>query len=1168
MAIESFNAALTELKKGINLLEASAGTGKTYTIAMLVLRFVVEKNLGIEQLLVVTFTKAATEELKNRIRARLTEAKQLIYDDNNDINNDICQWLTNLSIEPKIIKYRLNTALLNIDQAAIFTIHGFCQRILTEYALESRQLFDFELTTDSHSIKQRCADDYWRKQLYPRTALQVSLLTSSYNTPEDLLASIADLSLLTKTVPKTMDLDNLLAITAHLISQARIQFENNYHILKISFKDNKFKQSYVDNFEELAKKLNSWLKGNNLLLPEANCLNLLTKQGITLALNGNKFRKTKLETSEERKASYITTLGLDNEAFNQLITAIKTLTLHFRLGLADDLQKSVNTYLQQLNQLTFDDLISRLSTALVNDKQQLLTKALQQRFKVALIDEFQDTDNQQWTIFKLLFSVTTHYLYLIGDPKQAIYKFRGADIFSYFSAKDKAQHSFTLANNWRSHPQLVTAVNSLFSRNKAFLFKKLPFNHVNPALTSSTGEIQYQSKPIAPMMLWQLAKSDSNTGDWTAGKAATEIKVAVINEVVNLLTDDYILKHNNSHSKLAPKAIAILVRSNRQARDYQFALQQRGIPAVLNSIESVFESPQAFELYQLLKAIVMTADIGCLKQALTLDWFGLHGQDFYNLTNNETELDNWVSRFSDYHLLWQQQGLMVMLLRLLAQEKVHNHLSVLPLAERILTNLYHLIELLQQVIIDQHLGMHKTLDYLANIIQQANNSDEQQLRLESDDDAVIIITIHRAKGLEYQIVFCPFLWQSNEFLSKEQELIKCHINDKIIADLGSDDFEKHRLQALEEQLAEDLRVLYVALTRAKYRCYIIWANVRTKLTPNNSALAYLMTFGGDDFSSQQQKLQDFSYQQTKAFDYQLLESKQELSGYYQTGKPLINLAVKSKKSYRESYWQISSYTALATLTKEELFELPEDDKPQKLEITLKDEPLALPKGSQTGNVIHSLLEFNNFKKLADLEIDISQQRDKTCLRYGLTLEQPELINQLLQSVVSTPLAVDDDNFCLKNLNHWQCIKEMPFYLTVKLFNVNKFNQLLKNCPSYQPLNEKQLEGYLTGFIDLICEYKGRYYVMDYKSNYLLDYGTENLVKAMREHNYGLQYWLYSLVLHFFLQERLENYNYQQHFGGVRYLFVRGMFTEQALSGVYETCPDLETLNALADIIQN
>ena len=1168
MNIDKFNSITSELKTGINLIEASAGTGKTYTIAMLVSRFIVEKGLNIEQLLVVTFTKAATEELKDRIRARLAEVKYAVYGKRNNIDASIITWLKNLDIDEEIIKKRLEAALLNIDRAGIFTIHGFCQRILTEHALESGQLFDFELTADIQVIKQHCTDDYWRKQLYLRKLLQVSLLTARYKTPEDLLKSITGLSLSDVVFPKAENLDDLLNKALKLIEQGRADFENCRNTLVNVFADEKFKGKWLDSFEEQTTELYQWLSGNNLTLPHTEVLNLLSNQGLMDALNGAKFRKNKQQNSEERKSEYIFSLQLPNDSFNQLAEIIERINLHFRLGLIEELKNTVDVYLQQLNQLSFDDLISRLALALKHDEQQLLTTVLQQRFSVGLIDEFQDTDDKQWEIFSSLFANSKQYMYLIGDPKQAIYKFRGADIFSYFTARDSAQHHFTLAYNWRSHPRLVDAVNKLFARDQALLFENLPFHDVDAARKTTDGEVYYQQQAIAPMMLWQLEESESSNGYWTAGKAAKEIQIAVVNEILNLLNTEFTLNSDSENSRLKPKDIAILVRSNRQAQEYQAILQRQGVPAVLNSIESVFASAQAFELYQLLQAIESTGNIQRLKQALTLDWFGMDGQSFYILMNDESQLDNWVSRFSEYHFLWQKYGIMTMMSRLLEHEKVYVHLSKLPLAERILSNLHHLLELLQQVATEQHLGMQKMLEYFANAIQEAENgsSEEQQLRLESDEEAVKIVTMHRSKGLEYSVVFCPFLWQSNERLRTEKELVKCHTEAGMVADLGSIDFESHRQLALQEQLAEDLRILYVALTRAKYRCYIAWANVRSSLIANHSALAYLMDFQDEEFAVQQQKLQSFAVNWSESFSYQLLDKDKKINGTYKLQQQLIDCKVRHRQRNLETIWQMSSYTALAALSIDETSDLPED-KAQENDLTIHNEALTLelPKGSHTGNVIHSLLEFNSFNKLADAEYDISLQRERTCQRYGLTLEQPYIIDSLLQTVVSTPLAVDDENFCLKNLEYWQCIKEMPFYLRAKTVDTTLINQLLEHCVAFKPLTAQQLAGYLTGFIDLICEYNGRYYVMDYKTNHLPDYNSKTMIAAMREHNYGLQYWLYSLVLHLYLQNRLPNYHYEQHFGGVRYLFVRGMQSEKSLSGVYVDMPDLETLEALTAV---
>jgi exodeoxyribonuclease V beta subunit len=511
---------------------------------------------------------------------------------------------------------------------------------------------------------------------------------------------------------------------------------------------------------------------------------------------------------------------------------------------------------------------------------------------------------------------------------------------------------------------------------------------------------------------------------------------------------------------------------------------------------------------------------------------------------------------------------MAMMQKLFANEKVFKTLSASPIAERLLTNLYHLIELLQQEAEQQHLGVHKTLAYLRQAINNPDSGDAEarQLRLESDAQAVKIVTMHRSKGLEYDVVFCPVLWQSNAYLNTEQELIVCHQNGKMLTDLGSANFEEHRLQALNEQLAEDLRVFYVAVTRAKYRLYLAWANVRSKDNPNNSAMAYLFDFAADSFADQQAKLHSFAQEQPDIFAYQLLETPNETGERYQNRQTDVQLSFRQRTRSFYSDWTMSSYTALAALSVESAPEMPMDKAQEVEEIISKEEAiLALPKGSHTGNVIHNLLEFNSFQNLANPDYNIIEQREKTCARFGLKLEQPEIINQLLQAVVNTPLSVDDENFCLKNMEAWKCLKEMPFYLSVNALKINHINALLQDCPAFAPLNEKQLSGFLTGFIDLICEYQGRFYVMDYKTNWLENYQAQNLTSAMREHNYGLQYWLYSVVLDLYLQNRLPNYAYEQHFGGVRYLFVRGMQPDVPMSGVYADKPDLQLLRALGNV---
>jgi exodeoxyribonuclease V beta subunit len=1168
-----FDTVQTELLKGVNLIEASAGTGKTYAIAMLVLRFVVEHGMTIDKVLVVTFSRAATEELKDRVRERLVEAKRALDEHTANMDCHIVDWLANLKIEPGLIKQRLVVALLDIDRTGIFTIHGFCQRVLREHALESGQLFDAELTDDLSVIKQACADDFWRRQIYNRSAWEAAVLTAHFKTPDQLLASIDFIASHVSVYPAVESLDAALQELQRLADLARNELEHCAKSVRDSFAGQKFKTSYSDTFELEYDSLRNWLQGNTARIPGSEAFQLFTENGLNEALHGNKFRASKAETSDQRKSIYLAGLGINTRAFDELARAFKHVTLVFRRTLLENLRVELDKRLQQLNVMSFDNLITRLAEALKGEKGMLLKTELQQRFKVALIDEFQDTDYSQWFIFSSLFAASSQYLYLIGDPKQAIYKFRGADIYSYLDAQKQAEHQFTLGKNWRSHPQLVDAVNALFQRKQAFLLEDLSFNDVQPARSATDGEIYNKGQTIAPMMIWQLPESDNKTGYWTAGKASEAISYAVINEIVDLLTHDYTLQPANR--ELQPKDVAILVRTNKQARDYQTALHLVGVPSVLNNTESVFASQEAIDLHVLLQAVANPGDSGLLKQALTLGWFPLDGQALYQLSNNETTLDAWMSRFLSYYQDWQKTGLMTMMQHLLAKEKIRPNISKTVMAERQLTNLHHLIELVQQAAIDEHLGINKTLDWLRTAITKASSTEDQQLRLESDDDAVKIITMHRSKGLEYAVVFCPCLWQRSNRLKSEQQLIKCHVDGRMIVDLGSEDFELRRVQALKEELAEDLRIFYVAVTRAKYRCYIVWADVRSEHTSNDSAMAWLLELANADFCRQQAILQAFKDQAEQAFEYRLLDVPGSQAEALPRSKApawkretVAQTEFQAKKRRRSLYtsWQMSSYTALSALSQQDAPELPEDKAREQQVIPAKQytesSATELPRGAHTGNVVHELLEKCAFIDLAKRK-DISAQRDKACQCYGLKPVQPDMIDTLLQTVVITPLSDEDSSFCLMNVEENKCLKEMPFYLSMQPMDAVQINQILQETATFLSLDSKLMCGYLTGFIDLICEYKGLYYVMDYKTNSLPDYQNETLTLAMREHNYGLQYWIYTVVLHRYLQLRLPGYDYETHFGGVRYLFVRGMQPDEAMSGVYQDRPDLLRVEALA-----
>ena len=1176
MQAEDFNPVSSQLNKGINLIEASAGTGKTYTIAMLVLRLVVELDVAIDKILVVTFTKAATEELKDRIRRRLTQAKKLLLNQARDNDLTLDCWLKQLDLPANIIEHRLNLALLDIDQAGIFTIHAFCQRVLNEHALTSGQLFDADLTSDITSIKQTCADDFWRLEIQNRPVWQTGILTREFKSPDALLNSIPTVPEDSKIFPECTDLESALTEFRLAAEHAEATLADTVEKLSPFLETSHFNSAFKNMLLEVSNQLASEYENADYRSAELDHYFSFTRENLLNALNGNQFRTNKNQSSEGRKAGFLQELNLDTSPFDNLHKASRHVDIALRTKLITYLRTKLEKELERMKVWSFDSLISHLVRALRDDHDGHLVNELLQRYSAALIDEFQDTDNHQWHIFSSIFAVPSHYLLLVGDPKQAIYRFRGADIYSYLAAQKHAQQQFTLRRNWRSHPDLVSGINRLFQRNGVFILLDISFKPSEAAMTAQDGSLYHDGTALTPLMLWQLPESDSKSGYWQPNRndAAELIAVSVVNEIVNLLTGDFKLQPQNR--KLHPQDIAILVRTNKQAKEYQEALRFAGVPSVLTSTEPVFGTEEACNLYKLLVAVANPSDPGLLGQALALNWFGYNGAELYRALNHELEMDQYLSRFSAYHHLWQEKGLMLMMQTLCAQENITTVLAGSQTAERILTNVQHLLELLQQAVIDGNLGIHKTLCYLKNEIARAQTGntsiDNQQLRLESDADAVKIITMHRAKGLEFPVVFCPCLWQSAKNSSLQNNVVICHQPEdgtdggyRTIADFGSSDYNLHNEQAQFEANAEEIRLAYVAVTRAKFRCYIAWADSRTEKEPNASSFGWLLDLARHDFSGQQKLLLELTWQHPASFTYLLLDKTASVTGWY---KGLLNPSnLQTKKRHRSLYtsWQMSSYTALSQLSLTEVPELPAD-KADEHGFIAAEINQSLPAGAHTGNVIHELLETIAFADLASKR-DISVLRDKTCQYYNLDLAKPEIIDELLYKTVSTPLSETDSSFCLKNISSRQCLKEMPFYLGLSTFSTLEINRILQTQPVFQELSYKQMSGFLTGFIDLICVYQGRYYVMDYKTNTLPNYQIGTLMNAMREHNYGLQYWLYCVVLHQYLKNRQTDYDYDQHFGGVRYLFVRGMDPTIPMSGVFHDYPDFALIEALSALFK-
>jgi exodeoxyribonuclease V beta subunit len=1168
---ETFDAARAVLRRGVNVVEASAGTGKTYAIAMLVLRFVVEHHVLVDELLVVSYTRAATDELRSRIRSRLLDARDILVK-GAEAGHDatLRAYMEGLSHKERSRK-RLELAILDMDRAAIFTIHGFCQRMLQEQALESGQLFDMELTADTSQIRKDLVADYWRSHFYELPEFHCSLFLDHFATPDALHATVKGVGADDAVEPTpTHSLTESLALVDTHLEPLRdwwrdesLALEEKLHT---AMDGGMFKKGFVDGFHEWWQGCEQFLGGDGLSLPPG--LAMLGEQGLRAMLNGSKLR------GDVKKNDFLLILGLPRGVLGAFLEAAEAAVLAMRCGLVRELQSGLRSRLLERGLFSFDDLILSLAQALEGPRREELQRVLASRFKVALIDEFQDTDSAQYRIFSSLFATgkKSHFLYLIGDPKQAIYRFRGADIASYFQARNGADFLLGLVKNYRSNPQLVRAVNSLFLHREggdSFVSSEICYEEVAAAKSAEYLQLQRDGEAQAAMVYCTVELPDDAKA-WTSGRLQERLETSVVHEITELLATMSLVGDKGGLGPVVPADIAILVRSNKQAESFQQALSLAGVPAVVFAKKTVFETRECADLLLVLEAVAMPGDLRCLSAALSCCWFGLDGPKLHAVLQDEKELDSWIERFHDYGELWQHKGFLAMMNHLLSCESVFETLCATPLAERQIANIQHLSQLLQEE--ESGEGLHQTalLHFLSSRMESADSHEEAQLRLESDKEAVKVLTMHAVKGLEYPIVFCPGLWSRPAFLKAEKDCVSFHDDTgHRVSDIGSAHFAERHQEALREELAEETRLLYVAVTRASSRCYVYWANVqggRFAMATKDSALAWVLSLEGcTEFSEQEACLQGLA--DGTSVEVRCITAEADVSVRSKVAQQPLPEGLDCLQFSRqdlEGHWLMTSYSALAGGGHVPFVAEPlegADDLHSK-----SPRIHSLPMGAGLGNVVHGLLEDYPFSVLG-ADADYMEECQAQCRRFGVTAESESLM-ALLRDVTRTTLLGADGRklFSLMDLAAGDVLKEMPFYFHLRKGTTAEVNEALQDSPVVQNIQERALQGYLIGFIDLVCRHQGKYYVMDYKTNFLGEtlghYSKTRLPAAMHGHNYGLQYWIYTLVLHRYLMATLPDYSYEQDFGGVFYLFARGMNPNLPGNGQYFHRPDITILDKL------
>jgi exodeoxyribonuclease V beta subunit len=1170
--------------QGLNLVEASAGTGKTHTLTTLYLRLLLEREMEPNAILVMTYTKAATAELKQRIRGRLTALRRGLQTDTFD--DQILAELAAAQQEPERAVRLLDLALAGFDQAAIFTIHGFCQRTLSDHAFETGQAFRMELVPDQSATLQEVVDDFWRREIDCLPALFLQAFRRQIPGPDQLLVQLhvtlgkPYLQVRSATWP-----EGLAALEEEALAlrdQVRELWLKDYHEIESLLSDTQILKGNLyrpDWVKRWCRELDGWLLDS----PYATAFD-----------KADRFTPARIEGAVKKGRTPPSHPFFN--LFEDYLKLVDRCASAFRKGQVsllhrcyDDLIAELPRRQAQAGEWSYDDLLLELHKALAGAAGGRLAALLRRRYPAALVDEFQDTDPVQYEILNTLYGGSDQPLFLVGDPKQAIYSFRGADLFAYLRARrELVTEHHRLDTNWRSSASLVMAVNTLFKHaGRPFWYPQIDFQPV-AAATQEPPLLWVAGDTVPALCLWRLP-FDRKSSVETVRQAVAD---ATADEIAHLLRLAKQGQARLGERNLMGGDFAVLVRTHEQAERIAKTLRARGVNCVRSSQQSVFWSQEAESLERLLIALLEPQRGGPLRAALATPLLGWNASSLHELNRDDRRLGQVVSRFFDYHRLWRDEGFIVMFRRLLIREAVENRLLDYLDGERRVTNLHHLAELLYQRESETVAGMEALVKWLGRQRQAGQPDENRLLRLESDSHLVRIDTLHGSKGLEYGIVFCPYLWDEGGGRSATSPYLfhDPQADYTAVLELGSERFDQDRERQREEALAESLRLLYVALTRAQHRCYLPWGGVKNS---EGSALAWLLHSGK---GTSLKTLSDWEERAAQLDDEAIdadLSTVVAGSGGSLTVEPMpllrsllqLELGMPPQLGSARRFsgtipppQRVASFSSLVAGHAEDL---PDYDAQLGLEVELEPELErfdihGFPRGSSAGRCLHAILERIDF---CNLEKPLASDVIGEQLRlHGIEERWSSVVEETLHRLVATPL--NGEGLLLAGVARSRRIDEMGFHFPVRQLDPRQI-QRLGESHHFSPhtrlirglggVTAERLNGFIKGFIDLIFEWRGRYYLIDYKSNWLglggEAYHLEALHKAMLEHGYPLQYALYTLALHRYLRHRLADYDYERHFGGVYYLFLRGMSPQSGCDyGVVAERPDMAFVTALDRLI--
>lgn len=1173
--------------EGLQLIEASAGTGKTYTISGLFLRLLLEKKLRVQDVLVVTFTKAATEELRDRIRKRLVDALVVftaaVTGQNVETSDDLLLQLLEQSDDKLADLDLLRIAVFSFDQVPLLTIHAFSQRVLQDHAFGAAVPFECELIEDESELFQQVVDDYWRKLIpeLPRQVLVSLVAAGGVSSLSAGLRSWADKPVLTIPVLPRPGGDGeaqwQAALAEFSVGWAAADDAREYLLRSTDLNRNKLRATIV---ERIIKQYDKFVVGGSLP-KDAN------RFGTEFILAPDKVKKGK----EVRRFPLYDVVDRVLEAHEKYQHWLDTWQRALQLELLQTLRTELPARKQQQRLRGYSDFLSDLNVALEGDSADHLIDSVRSKFSAALIDEFQDTDELQFNNFYRLFVGEDFAMpvFMVGDPKQAIYSFRGADIYAYLHARNKAENSYNLATNWRSTPPLIDAVNTLFVRRPSpFVIDDIQYFPVAAADKHREQLRLPTALGSAAMTLMRLPDNEGRKARSASHSIAESLRHCADSIAEILLAaeqgDAVLINTDGKERSISGSDIAVIVRSNSQGATVQRLLQNHGVSAIRTDQASVWTSDESDSVLRLLLAINDPRP-PVIRAMLATPLFGFTVATLNALKTDELAWDAWLLQLRKWRGLWREHGLARCWQQIAEEHRISERLLQQSGGSRMLTNTNHVMELLAAESQRQSWDSTATLQWFHLRISEDGGGDASLLRLDSDDDLVRIVTVHKSKGLEYPLVFCPAAFAA---VHEPKGLISWHGDDGK-AELGfaatASDEVLSRWQ--KEQLAEDMRLLYVALTRAAHRCWLYCGAFDT--LPQKNALAWLLHGEDDAIGDMSSIVGDSNPESIAVIDVKLEADDEEAEAVlaFEPEDDAVTELLQARiaeRNIRQS-WRLTSFTgigyALQAQSNDELtsYVTAATDYDQKnLGGTepLIVEPVgahAFPRGARAGTCLHWMFENMNFAAADDAHL--ADLAERGLQRYGYSEDWQENAVTILRQTIATPLSTTGAS--LSDLKRGEWLPEMEFHYPLKSLSGDKLLKLLvdegfgENTAISERLRNRgfaPIDGFMKGFIDLIFEADGRYYLADYKSNWLgadaSAYDQPSMTHAIAEADYYLQYLIYSLALHRYLKTRIADYDYERHFGGCLYLFIRGM--GEGGNGVYFDRPSEALLSRIGLLV--